>query len=363
MGKIKIDKLVNKERRKFLKSLGILLGGATLSSRLFPWRQYDETFSYQSSSLSKFTSDTINFMTWNIAAWRKRSVNADEATGLFPFRSDTSNNFRQGMENILRINPDILLTQEDTMGCRENDYLDSVSQIVKEFGNAFYTKFFNYDFYFGLQHGGDYGQATYSKVSLHDKKMFTFFYYMPNDIATSFQHHLVGSKGVNTSSFFWKGRKIYLDNLHLSSGNEDKERKQQLDLYFENIFDPSTTRIITGDFNFPFSKDELKEYEDGTDHSKDEAPYSLANKIQEIGSDKFVLPHELDIKSGMFSHKPGYETFPATNPDTLENTVCNRMYDTILLYDPNNTLSFDNYYVHQRVPSDHAAVTAKLRLA
>ena len=208
-------------------------------------------------------------MSCNIAAWRRRDLFWDEAVGFSRF--DVSKNFEAGREYIRQVNPDILLTQEDTTGYIGNNNFNSFAELRKDFSSAVYGQLFQWNYLYRSIEGGSLGNAIYSKFPLHESEVFLFSEGIsPFDDFQAFgMNSLIGSKGVVTAGFDWKDQRIYLDNLHLGAYNVDKERALELKLYLNSVFDSSLTRIFGGDFNTVWANSQKRSYADGVDHTND----------------------------------------------------------------------------------------------
>ena len=361
MKKQSID--VDISRRSFFKKVSkalkvtakttIALG---ITARLGVWRTYDES-TLLSELGSGYDGNVLKVMSWNVAGWRRRSLPAEEAIGFQ--QREIKETFEQACEFIRSENPTILMTQEDTSGNIGSNFFNSFGLLQRIFGHAYYGKLFNYGYFGGLMNGGDYGNAIYSRSSLECAQMFSFadeFSFFEHPF-TKLEDLFAGSKGIVSARFLWKGRPVYLDNFHLSSGNVDSEREQQLDLYLRNIFDQSTTRIIAGDFNSPANSKQRHIYDDGEDHTNDRSIEYLMQQLEELG------PHRHVFWQDIFTNSTLYNTFPSTDTETLEPRECNRTYDMICGFAPNRNLEMISYHVAQDIHlSDHAPVIAEFVL-
>ncbi|MDP3639798.1 MAG: hypothetical protein Q8R53_01180, partial [Nanoarchaeota archaeon] len=180
---------------------------------------------------------------------------------------------------------------------------------------------------------------------------------------TALEHFFVGSKGVVSSSFQWRGQPIFVDNLHLGAGNVDPERELQFELYVNNVFDPRAIRLIAGDFNSPPNSKHHRLYDDGDDHTSDRSIQQAVRRMEELGLEKFVFWPELGLHDQSFTHGEEYNTFPATDTETLAPRIPERAYDLIFGYAPRRNLEMISYRVAQGIHlSDHAPVIAEFVL-
>ncbi|HLC97916.1 MAG TPA: endonuclease/exonuclease/phosphatase family protein [Candidatus Nanoarchaeia archaeon] len=377
MGDTKPGNKKHCSRRSFLKKAFFGVAGTAATARLGVWRTYDESI-FLSEPGPGYDGDVLKVMSWNVAGWRRRSLPAGEAIGYQ--QRDISGTFAEALEFIRQEQPHILLTQEDTSGNRGSHFFNAVALLHEEFGHAYYGKLFNYSYFGGLLEGGNYGNAIYSRFPLYDPQMFSFadeisvspfgnpFTERPEltslDYPLTFlQDFFVGSKGVVSAGFSWKGRQVFFDNLHLGAGHVDPEREFQFELYINNVFNPTRMRLIGGDFNSPPNSKHHRLYDDGDDHTSDRSIQQAVLRMEELGLEKFVFWPVLGLHDRSFTHGEEYNTFPATDTETLAPRAPERAYDLIFGYAPRRNLEMISYRAMQDVHlSDHAPVIAEFAL-
>ncbi len=118
-------------------------------------------------------------------------------------------------------------------------------------------------------------------------------------------------------------------------------------------------RFIGGDFNSPPNSKHHRLYDDGDDHTSDRSIQQAVFRMEELGLGKFVFWPALGLHDRSFTHGEEYNTFPATDTETLAPRACERAYDLIFGYAPRRNLEMISYRVAQEVHlSDHAPVIA-----
>ena len=227
-----------------------------------------------------FSGDKLKVMSCNIAAWRKRNLFWDEAVGFRCF--DVSQNFEIGREYIRQVNPDILLTQEDTTGYIGNHNFNSFTELRKDFSSAVYGQLFKWNYLYRSIEGGSFGNAIYSKFPLYDSQLLLFSEGISpfEDLPAFGMNSLIGSKGTVTAGFDWKGQRVYLDNLHLGAYDVDEERALELEMYMGSVFNASLPRIFGGDFNTVWKDSQRRNYAEEVDHTDDRSIEGLVSRCE-----------------------------------------------------------------------------------